>query len=471
MERPVIVLVPAENGASDHLLKDLLMTPLGWQVLEVQGADCAVQSIRNGRCDMIIVHSAEEDSRAGLDLIRRIRGQDSAVPVFFATRFSTENRVIAALRAGVTDYFRHPVVPAELLESIKRNLPIHAAPQPDGPKTHALVGESHGMRSIKSYIVHVGASDSTVLITGETGTGKELTASLIHQASGRRAKPFVCVNCAALPENLIESEMFGYERGSFTGAVTSSRGRFECAEGGTVFLDEIADMNLHAQAKILRVVENKEVHRLGGKKDIPLDIRIIAATNQDPERLVREGRFREDLFYRLDVARVHLPPLRERMEDLRSLIDHSLAELNRRFGKKVVGLSPEVYECFFRYDWPGNVRELRNLLEAVYIALPSPRIAYKDLPALFRERLAEASAYPLIERARMLSALFETNWNKSKAAQKLNWSRMTLYRKMLKHRIDSSKGHPQDPTDRAHHRIPDVALDKSERCNQGVPGV
>jgi transcriptional regulator with PAS, ATPase and Fis domain len=282
-------------------------------------------------------------------------------------------------------------------------------------------------------------TDSTVLLLGETGTGKELAARLIYQNSSRHKKPFICVNCAALPENLLESELFGYERGAFTGAIGSKRGKFEMANGGTIFLDEIGDMSPYAQAKILRVIERKEVYHLGGKASIPLDFRIIAATNQNLERLVTEGTFRKDLYYRLNVARIYLPPLRERKEDIPLLIEHLIGELNRRFGREVEGFTQKALELLLRYDWPGNVRELKNLLEATFINLPSQKISFIDLPEAFQRRLKEAEGLPQNERDRVLSALFATNWNKSKAAQKLRWSRMTLYRKMAKYDIVSKR--------------------------------
>jgi transcriptional regulator with PAS, ATPase and Fis domain len=288
-------------------------------------------------------------------------------------------------------------------------------------------------------LLKVAPTQSTVLITGETGTGKELAAELIHRNSSRHKKPFVCINCAALPENLVESELFGYERGAFTGAIASKQGKFEQAEGGTVFLDEIGDMSPYAQAKILRAIEIKEVYRLGGKGSISLNVRVIAATNQDIERLVAQEKFRKDLYYRFNVAMVHLPPLRDRKEDIPPLLGHYIRELNQRFGREVEGFTQEAMESLLHYDWPGNIRELKNLLEATFINLPSRKIAFMDLPKQFQRRLQETEGLPKSERDQVLSALFATKWNKSKAAQKLHWSRMTLYRKMAKYHIVTSQ--------------------------------
>jgi transcriptional regulator with PAS, ATPase and Fis domain len=293
-----------------------------------------------------------------------------------------------------------------------------------------IIGHSRHMQELRSYLSKVAVTDSTVLITGETGTGKELVASLIHRKSARQKKPFVCINCAAIPESLIESEMFGYERGAFTGAVGYRRGKFEQAQGGTLFLDEIGDMSPFAQAKILRSIESKEVYPLGGKGAIPLDIRIIAATNQNPEEL------REDLYYRLNVARVHLPPLRDRKEDIPHLVDHTIKELNQRLNWEVEGLTDEAMNALLQYYWPGNVRELKNLLEATFINLYSRRISYMDFPDIFRKRLRFSENGFTSERDMVLAALSSTNWNKTEAAKKLNWSRMKIYRTLKRHKIN-----------------------------------
>jgi transcriptional regulator with PAS, ATPase and Fis domain len=229
--------------------------------------------------------------------------------------------------------------------------------------------------------------------------------------------------------------LFGYDKGAFTGAIKSKPGEFELANGGTVFLDEIGDMSADTQAKLLRTIEHKEVYHLGGKQCIPLDVRIIAATNQEPERLVTEGTFRQDLYYRLNIARIHLPPLRNRKEDIPSLIACYIQKMNHWFGREVEGFTGEALQQLIQYDWPGNVRELKNLLEATFLNLPATRIRFIDLPEPFQRKLEETKHLPKSERDQILSALFATNWNKSQAAQKLHWSRMTLYRKMTKYHI------------------------------------
>jgi len=298
-------------------------------------------------------------------------------------------------------------------------------------------------------------SQSPVLVCGESGTGKELVARYVHEHSVRRSHPFVSINCAAIPDSLLESELFGHERGSFTGAYSSNKGKLKFGDGGTIFLDEIGDMSPYAQAKILRVIERREVQRLGGRENISLNVRFIAATNKDLEQSVSERTFRKDLYYRLNVARIHLPLLRGHKEDIPSLCDHYIGDFNRQFGRYVEGFTEETAETLLRYDWPGNVRELKNLLEATVgnfrcgqkrsasepcgqcpeVSFRCRQITFTDLPEQFRRRLSNAKQLPLDERDPLLSILISTNWNISKAAQKLHWSRMTIYRKMAKYHI------------------------------------
>jgi transcriptional regulator with PAS, ATPase and Fis domain len=319
-----------------------------------------------------------------------------------------------------------------------------AAPTPRKEATAAriteisIVGDSRHIRELRDYVHHVSASDSSVLITGETGVGKDLVAELIHSMSPRRDRPCVAVNCAAIPDTLLESELFGYERGAFTGADGRREGALKSADGGTILLDEVGDMGLNGQAKILRAIEARQVCRLGGRVQVPIDVRVIAATNQDLERLVAEGRFRKDLYYRLNVVRVHLPPLRERKEDLDLLLEHYIRHFNKRFSRDVEGFTADALAHLHRYNWPGNVREVRNLVEAIFVNLNGRRIAYVDLPEAFRSTLNNSRSLPPDERERVLSTLFATSWNMSRAAQELNWSRMTLYRKLAKYQITRS---------------------------------
>jgi two-component system, NtrC family, response regulator AtoC len=298
-----------------------------------------------------------------------------------------------------------------------------------------LIGNSPAMRETKDRLNRIAASDSNVLVTGETGTGKELVATHLHQLSPRRNKPFITINCAAIPDSLLESELFGYERGAFTGAESIKVGKLKSADGGTVFLDEIGDMSHYSQSKILRVFESKEIQRLGRSRSIPVDLRIIAATNCDLYQLVLSGAFRKDLFFRLNVAAIVLPPLRERREDVPALIEHFVRYFNIAFGRKVQRLSKMAINYFMAHDFPGNIRELRNLVEAIFIDLPPGDVDVADLPphlCVSTDKWASSQAQ---ERDRVLGALRATNWNKTKAAQKLDWSRMTLYRKMSLYEI------------------------------------
>ncbi|MDL1962530.1 MAG: sigma-54 dependent transcriptional regulator [Deltaproteobacteria bacterium] len=411
----------------------------GFEVIEALDKTSALRSFQSRKPDLMIICSSGDSSRNGLKTVAQIRQQDRGVPLFLITRNSSEARVVAALRAGVTDYFKWPVSYEELIASINRKLSDHKKSFPETDINEPMIGDSAAMRVIKAYLMKVATTDCTVLITGETGTGKELAAELIHRNSPRHQKPFVCINCAALPDSLVESEMFGYERGAFTGAVASKRGKFELAEGGTVFLDEIGDMSPYAQMKILRTTEKKEVCRLGGKGAISINVRVVGATNRDPEQLMEKGSFRKDFYYRLNVARIHLPPLRDRKEDIPSLLKHYIRKFNQRFGREVEGFTEEAMASLLHYDWPGNVRELKNLLEATFISLSSLKIALMDLPKAFQRRFKEAEGLSEKERDRLLSVFFATKWNKSKAAQKLHWSRMTLYRKMAKYQISTSQ--------------------------------
>jgi DNA-binding NtrC family response regulator len=365
---------------------------------------------------------------------------------------SSEALAIAALRAGVTDYLPPPVGLEDLLVSVRRCVEPYSSDRRDesasrpsaNPGPPRMVGESRGIRSILAFIAKAASTESTVLITGETGTGKELAAELIHYHSARRAKPLVRINCAAIPDTLLESELFGFERGAFTGAHATFEGKLQRADGGTVFFDEIGDMTPYAQAKLLRVIETGETDRLGGTRSRRLDIRIVAATNLDLEPLLAQGKFRKDLYFRLNVVRIHLPPLRERREDVRPLIEHYLALLNERMQTRVSGIAAGALEAAMRYDWPGNVRELKNVLEAVIVGHPYGTITPAGLPHYLRASVsngvsdAAATAVDATERDRLLSVLFETNWNKCKAARQLHWSRMTLYRKMAKYHIRSA---------------------------------
>jgi two-component system response regulator HydG/two-component system response regulator AtoC len=302
-----------------------------------------------------------------------------------------------------------------------------------------MVGESPAMRRIKSFLPTLAASDSNVLILGETGTGKELIAEQIHASGPRRKAPFVCINSAAIPDTLIESELFGYEKGAFTGAVSKRGGKLAQASGGTVFFDEIGDMSLFAQAKILRAIETREIYPLGGGSKVSVDVRIIAATNRNLEAMMREERFRSDLYYRLNVARIELPPLRERVEDIPLLIEHLLPQYNRVYGRHVERFGGSALAEMMSYAWPGNVRELKNVMEIVFLNLIPATLIVREIPEQVRGNWRVLQALPSTEREHLLGLLLSTHWNVSEAARKMHWSRMTMYRKLSKYSISPDR--------------------------------
>ena len=371
------------------------------------------------------------DSLNRLDAIKSLRDKGINVPCIVIANESSEDLAVAALRAGANDYLKSSDQLAAVLDRL--------IPPPEEPDEQTMVGAHNTTQAVRQYLDRAAATTSTVLITGETGTGKELAASYIHQHSQRRGRAFVSVNCAAMPETLLESELFGYERGAFTGADGARDGKWKQADGGTLFLDEIGEMSPSAQAKILRVLDNREVCRLGGSKSQRVDVRVVAATNQEIEKLVEEKKFRADLYFRLNVARLHLPPLRERRSDIPLLVKHYVQQMNLKFRRKITGFDSEAMDKLNRYDWPGNVRELKNLVEAAFIELPEDCLALAQLPMSIRARLAALCDMPVEERQQLLGALAKTDWNVSQAAAQLQLSRMTLYRKMAKYQIVRSQ--------------------------------
>jgi DNA-binding NtrC family response regulator len=439
MQKPSIVLVATDETLCCHVRERLLRH--GYAVMVREEAKDILHMVHHTHPALVIIESAHEKPWQSIEVAQRLRHWDRTLPVIFLASWSSEELAIAALRVGVQDYFKSPFSLAALAASVHRILTATRASLPSAPdhlQEVLMIGESAPMQHLKAYLEKVAVTDCNVLITGETGTGKELAAALIHHHSPRCQQPLMCINCAAIPDSLIESELFGHERGAFTGAHAAQAGMLQRAAGSTVFLDEVGDMSPYAQAKILRAVEHKEVQRLGGQRSIPLNIRLIAATNQDLAHLVALGTFRKDLYFRLNVVHVHLPPLRERKEDLLLLCTDCIRECNGRFGRHVEGLTEEALTCLLGYDWPGNVRELKNVIEAAFVNLPARHITLLDLPEPFRRWGETAAGETQVERDRVLDALFATNWNKRKAAQKLHWSRMTLYRKMAKYHIVSS---------------------------------
>jgi two-component system response regulator AtoC len=301
-----------------------------------------------------------------------------------------------------------------------------------------ILGRSEAIFALRRELPKIARSDAPALITGETGTGKEHFARSIHRQSRRSSKPFVAINCAAIPDTLFESELFGFERGSFTGAVASRPGKAKLADGGTLFLDEIGDLSTYNQTKLLRLLEEKEAYPIGATEPVKIDLRVIAATNVDVEDAVSAGRFRSDLYYRINVARIDIPSLADRPEDIRLYVDHFIESFNRDRHTLVRGIDPEVLDLLVDYDWPGNVREVRNFVEAVFIDPPAGPITMRNIPNAFAHLRHSYSHTGPGECERMLAALEQTNWNKAKAAETLHWSRMTLYRKLTKYNVSQS---------------------------------
>lgn len=444
MKIPRILIVEDNPHVLGFL--NVVLEQNGYIPVLAQSAENASRLLAKTRVDLAILDHKLPGPTSGLELARLIKRQDAGLPIVLVTAHSTERLAIDALEAGISDYFPKPFVIDDLLASIRRLLASNGSQAfPTATETgdrtlwlideHRLVGQAASIQAVKSDIRRVAPTDSTVLITGETGTGKELVAELIHNNSTRASKPFVCLNCAAIPESLMESELFGYERGAFTGAYTTYEGKLRQADGGTVLLDEIGDMPLSAQAKLLRLLDKKTAQRVGGRKDVTIDLRVIAATNQDLEALMAAGRFRRDLFYRLNVVQISLPPLRDRRTDIPLLLKHFISEFNLRLAKHIRGVSPVLIERLLQYEWPGNVRELRNMTEVSLMSADTGLIDVVHLPQQYRDRLPGTTD----EKEAILSALFSTKWNKSQAAQKLRWSRMTLYRKLTKYHIISSR--------------------------------
>lgn len=386
--------------------------------------------------DLVIAGTPDRPGDSALALTARIHALQPRIPILFLTSDSSEDLAIAALRAGAREYLKQPFTLRDVVTAVERQLGITEERDIATDSEQAIVGDSAAIRLTREYAMRVAPTDSSVLITGETGTGKELLAEMLHESSRRSGKPFICINCAAIPDTLLESELFGHERGAFTGAQTARDGLLRAAQGGTVFLDEIGELSLYAQAKLLRALESRQVQRLGATNGFPLDVRIISATNRNLEELVETDHFRKDLFFRLNVVRMHLPSLRERKEDIPALCHHYIVRFNREFQRDVAGLSDETLQDLLRHDWPGNVRELKNVLESVFAGGPGSTISYKDLPDHFRRRLNTVKSRAECEREQVIDALTKTEWNCSKAAEKLHWSRMTLYRKMAKYHLE-----------------------------------
>jgi DNA-binding NtrC family response regulator len=434
--------------------------------------DCEVLGVGSGEealakfqefAPSVMLADVELPGMNGLELLGHLGDEIQRIPVIIITGRGSDERVVQAIEAGAFWYIEKPLKPPVLRALLDRALgrvrdqkAVAALTRElrDAGKLGVLVGASREMRDVMHQVEVAAPSTASVLITGETGSGKEMVARSIHMLSPRADRPFIAINCSAIPESLMESEIFGHEKGAFTGAAERRIGCFELADGGTLLLDEIGEMPPQTQAKLLRVLEDHKVRRLGSKVETPVDVRVLAATNKNPERAVADGQLRQDLYFRLNVFHIHLPPLREHKEDLAPLVERLLAEISEKHGKKVSGVGADVMEMFKSYPWPGNVRELRNVLERSAIASDRGNITRQHLPSDFGRAPATMTTglgglrFPIgttvdaVERELIIQTLAATNQNKTRAADLLGISLKTLHNKLKEYEGQKDAAQP-----------------------------
>ena len=427
----------------------------GYEVAMAENASDALTRLAEQRWDAALV-DIKMHGTDGIELQRRMHEVDPELIVIMMTGYASVETAVAALKNGAYDYVTKPLDPDEIAHLVK-NAIVHRRTAQENvllretvaevARPGDLIGQSTAMHKVFDAIETVGPTDATVLVTGESGTGKELVARAIHQASPRRFHPLVVIHCGALTETLLESELFGHEKGAFTGAQYRKKGKFEIAEGGTVFLDEIGDISLKTQTDLLRVLQEREITRVGGNQIIKVDFRCIAATNKNLEKLIDEGKFRPDLFYRLNVFRIELPPLRERREDVPALVNHFVCKFSLAMNKRITRVSPEAMNQLQQQPWMGNVRELENSVERAMVVGQEPELREEDF--IFKAQTAAASSKTLddMERAHILRVVDECGGNQSHAAEVLDIDRVTLYHKLKKYGW-SRAGIDRDKVDR-----------------------
>lgn len=467
MESKGTILI-ADDEANMRKVLAAMLRREGYEVLTVSDGAEALDIMQKASIDVVLT-DLRMPKIDGMELLRRVLEEFDGIPVVMLTAHGSVDTAVNAMKLGAFDYLSKPFDKDELRLVIKKaaatadlNI-VEPERTESGAGKYGMIGQSPKLQAVFRTIEKVAASPSTVLITGESGTGKELIASALHNHSPRAERPFIKINCAAIPRDLIESELFGYEKGAFTGAVTSKPGRFELADQGTLFLDEIGTIPLEMQVKLLRALQESEFERVGGVTTTRVNVRLIAATNSDLAAEVAAGRFREDLFYRLNVVPLALPPLRERVEDISPLVDHFLGKYNGRLGKKVERVTEGAIACLSRYSWPGNIRELENVMERAVLFAEDNVITPDDLPDIIRApdaKALDASAPtqhvigPLkeivrqhtenLEKSLIMRALEETGGNVTKAARKLEISRKSLQNKMKELGL---RGHPSEDGD------------------------
>lgn len=445
-EKKKILIV--DDDAGHRLMLKATLEAKDYQIFEAEDGDQAVAMVEEQFFDLILL-DLKMKRMSGLEALQAIKKISPAIPVLIMTAYASVKTAVQGLKLGAFDYMVKPLDMDEVLMNIEKALNFQQMKIENKVLKErlnlefdfsAIIGRSKKMREVFEVLAMAAPSDATILILGESGTGKELIANAIHQNSLRKEKPFVKVNCAALAENLLESELFGHEKGAFTGAVARRLGRFEQADGGTLFLDEIGDMSLATQAKILRVLQEGEFERLGGEKTLKVNVRVIAATNKNLEEEVEKGTFRKDLFFRLSVVPVHLPALRERKEDIPVLAEHFLKKYAEKNNRLLRGFTPQAMDLLMRYDWPGNVRELENVIERAVILSREQFITPEALPANVRmvdaqnnQSLADGlvgRSIKEVEKELIIKTLEQTGHNITRAAEILGLTRRGLQYKL-----------------------------------------
>ncbi len=448
------ILIVDDEKVQLEILEGFLVKQ-GYEATAAEDGQRALEKFKNGSFDLVLT-DYRMPGMDGIQLLREVRRLQPEAVVVIMTAYGTVGTAVAAMKEGAYDYLTKPIDLDELLLLIQRVEREVGLDQENRElkeqlrekfKVDFIVSASRQMEEALNLVGRVSRSSATILILGESGTGKELIARAIHYSSPRADKPFVKVNCAALPENLLESELFGHEKGAFTGAVARRVGRFELADQGSIFLDEIGDLSPSLQMKLLRVLQEKEFERVGSNQTIRSDVRVIAATNRNLEEAIQKGTFREDLYYRLNVVTISLPPLRERKEDIPLLVEHFLKKYNRENKKNVASLSKEARDLLMRYDYPGNVREVENIVERAVVLCRGDTLTTQDLPLNLREGKAEAAlerdrgtqslpdTLEEIERQLILKALERSGGVQTKAAEELGISERVLRYKMKKYSL------------------------------------
>jgi DNA-binding NtrC family response regulator len=448
-ERPRILII--DDDRAFRVGTGALLADEGYDVVAAANGDEGLDRLGSGRFELVLL-DLKMEGRSGLSVLEEIRRGGNSIPVLMLTGYATVDTAVQALKLGADDYITKPCDNQALRSKIRVILSRRAPVLGSG--TGGIIGTGPEMREVRKAIERVAKTESTVLVRGATGTGKELVARAIHEESHRRGRPFLAVNCSALAEGVLESELFGHARGAFTGAVSDRKGLFEEADGGTIFLDEIGDISGPMQAKLLRVLQEREITRVGTSRALPIDVRVIAATHQDLETMVEEGRFRADLYFRLKVFQIRLPDLRTRAGDIPALASAAVEAWNARVrepARKIAGLSEESLEVLLAYDWPGNVRELIAAIEYASIVCDGNRILPCHLPPEIREQVvspeldAEPAAMegkryqapdPEAERQAIVRAIEEAEGNRTRAAAALGMGRTTLWQKLKAHGLD-----------------------------------